>query len=108
MADEVKIDKELFHHRLNQLVSAWKSDKRSGNDALFEGVSSIVIVLGKNEDAPSYQKSNALHVSHCMLRMRDVDADRQQSWLLGYEFPSTLMVFTVDSLYVVTTPKKGM
>ena len=62
MADEVKIDKELFHNRLNQLIAAWKNDKRSSNDAIFGGVGSIVILLGKNEEAPSYQKSNALHV----------------------------------------------
>lgn len=60
MADEVKIDKALFHERLAQLISAWKSDKRSG-EAVFGGVGSIVILLGKAEDA-SYQKSNALHV----------------------------------------------
>lgn len=63
MADEVKIDKELFYNRLNQLISAWKNDKRSSNDAVFGGVGSIVILLGKNEEVPSYQKSNALHVS---------------------------------------------
>ena len=28
-------------------------------------------------------------------------------WLLGYEFPATLMLFTLDCLYVVTTAKKG-
>lgn len=30
-----------------------------------------------------------------------------QFWLLGYEFPATLMLFTLDCLYVVTTAKKG-
>ena len=61
MADEVKIDKALFHERLGQFVSAWKADKRSG-DSLFGGVGSIVILLGKAEDT-AYQKSNATHVS---------------------------------------------
>ncbi|KAL9023725.1 MAG: hypothetical protein Q9196_007018, partial [Gyalolechia fulgens] len=28
-------------------------------------------------------------------------------WLLGYEFPATLMLFTPDSLWVVTTTKKA-
>ena len=35
-------------------------------------------------------------------------ADGMQSWLLGYEFPATLMVLTTESLYVVTTAKKGV
>lgn len=32
---------------------------------------------------------------------------RTQFWLLGYEFPTTLMLFTVDTLYILTTQKKG-
>lgn len=62
MGDEnkVEISVNLFHERLGQFVSAWKADKRSG-DAVFGGVGSIVIILGKAEDAP-YQKSNAIHV----------------------------------------------
>jgi nucleosome binding factor SPN SPT16 subunit len=31
-----------------------------------------------------------------------------QFWLLGYEFPATLFLFTLDALYIVTTAKKGM
>lgn len=31
-----------------------------------------------------------------------------QFWLLGYEFPTTLMLFTLDTLYILTTQKKGM
>lgn len=30
-----------------------------------------------------------------------------QFWLLGYEFPATLLVFTTEVVYVVTTAKKG-
>ena len=63
MSDEVKIDKDLFQNRLAHLVSTWKNDKRSSNDAVFGGVGSIVVLLGKNEEVPIYQKSNALHVS---------------------------------------------
>lgn len=63
MADEnkVEIDKTAFSERLNQFISAWKADKRSG-DQLFGGVGSIAIMLGKADDVP-YQKSNALHVN---------------------------------------------
>ena len=63
MSDEVKIDKDTFHQRLSHFVSTWKSDKRqSSPDALFGGVGSIVVLLGKNEETPIYHKSNALHV----------------------------------------------
>lgn len=60
MAEEVKIDKQVFQDRLGQFISAWKADKRSG-DALFGGVGSIIILLGKSE-ATGFQKNNALHV----------------------------------------------
>ncbi|MCJ1415358.1 FACT complex subunit spt16 [Xylographa parallela] len=89
MAEEVQIDKQVFHDRLGQFVSAWKADKRSG-DALFSSVGSIVILLGKAEENAIFQKNNAMHF-----------------WLLGYEFPATLMIFTTETLYIVTTVKKA-
>ncbi|KZF20719.1 transcription elongation complex subunit [Xylona heveae TC161] len=89
MADEIKIDKDTFHDRLSHLVSAWKADKRSG-DALFGGVGSIVVIVGKTEESSSFQKNNAMHF-----------------WLLGYEFPATLLLFTPETLYIVTTAKKA-
>ena len=61
------IEKAIFQDRLGQFISAWKADKRSG-DALFGGVGSIVILLGRAEDM-AYQKSNAMHV-RCPLTCR--------------------------------------
>ncbi len=61
MADEVKIDKQAFHDRLSHFISAWRADKRS-NDALFSGVGSIVLLMGKNEGNITFQKNNAMHV----------------------------------------------
>ncbi|MCJ1238148.1 FACT complex subunit spt16 [Varicellaria rhodocarpa] len=91
MADEVKIDKKTFHDRLSQFISAWKADKRSG-DALFGGVGSMMILLGKIDDisTSTFRKNNAMHF-----------------WLLGYEFPATLFVFTTEIIYIVTTVKKA-
>ncbi|KAL2190863.1 SPT16-domain-containing protein [Thermothelomyces heterothallicus CBS 203.75] len=88
MAD-IKIDSKTFQERLSHFITAWKSDKRSG-DALFAGVSSIVILMGKVDEEPEYHKNNAMHF-----------------WLLGYEFPTTLMLFTLDTLYILTTQKKA-
>ncbi|KAL8419071.1 hypothetical protein RB594_002321 [Gaeumannomyces avenae] len=86
---EIKIDGKLFQERVSHFINAWKSDKRSG-DALFGGVSSILIMMGKVEESPEYHKNNAMHF-----------------WLLGYEFPTTLMLFTIDTLYILTTAKKA-
>ena len=62
MADEVKIDKDAFQTRLSLFISTWKNDKRQSNDALFGGVGSIVVLMGRNEENPSFHKNNAMHV----------------------------------------------
>ena len=93
MADEIVINKQNFHDRLGQFYSTWKADRRSNTDdskALFGGASSIIIISGKAEETSTYQKNNALHF-----------------WLLGYEFPATLLVFSLEAVYVVTTAKKA-
>lgn len=66
MADQVKIDKDIFHDRLSAFISQWKNDKRSG-DALFSGVGSIVIILGKNDESLGFQKNNAFQVGTAIL-----------------------------------------
>ncbi|ETS82139.1 FACT complex subunit SPT16 [Pestalotiopsis fici W106-1] len=88
MAD-IKIDGKLFQERVNHFITSWKTDKRAG-DQVFNGVASIVIMMGKVEENPEFHKNNAMHF-----------------WLLGYEFPTTLMLFTIDCLYIVTTAKKA-
>ncbi|KAI1962362.1 FACT complex subunit spt16 [Ophidiomyces ophidiicola] len=89
MGEEIKIDKALFSDRLSTLYTAWKADKRSASP-VFGGATSIVVVMGRTEDTNSFQKSNSVHF-----------------WLLGYEFPATLCLFTLEGMYVVTTGKKA-
>ncbi|KAK2739035.1 FACT complex subunit spt16 [Myotisia sp. PD_48] len=89
MGDSINIDKVNFANRLSSFYSAWKADKRAGSQ-VFGGVGSIVILMGRTEETAAFQKSNAMHF-----------------WLLGYEFPATLFVFTMEAMYVVTTAKKA-
>jgi nucleosome binding factor SPN SPT16 subunit len=90
MSEEIVIDKANFHNRLSSLINLWKGDKRSGN-SVFGDVSSIVVAWGKNEqDDLPFNKVTGLHV-----------------WLVGYEFPATLFLFTPDLVYIVTTKKKA-
>lgn len=64
MAEEgIKIDASVFHDRLSHFQAQWKNDKRSG-DAIFKGVGSIIILLGKAEDDVNYRKNNAFEVGH--------------------------------------------
>ena len=69
MADEIVIDKALFHERLNNLVTKWKADKRSG-DQVFQGASSIATVVGKASDPGTYLKPAAFQVSLHLPKMR--------------------------------------
>ncbi|PKX94504.1 chromatin-remodeling protein SPT16 [Aspergillus novofumigatus IBT 16806] len=89
MAEEIVIDKTSFFNRLSSFYTAWRADKRSSHPT-FGGVGSIVILMGKTDEANTFQKNNAMHF-----------------WLLGYEFPATLLVFTLEAVYVVTTAKKA-
>ncbi|KAI9689083.1 MAG: FACT complex subunit spt16 [Bathelium mastoideum] len=86
MADEVSIDKNVFHDRLASFISQWK---RSG-DAFFGGANSIVILVGKADETANFKKNNGF-----------------QFWLLGYEFPATLFVITQEAIHIVTTKKKA-
>lgn len=61
MGDEILIDKAAFFSRLSSLYASWKTDKRSPHPT-FGGVGSIVILMGKTDEANSFQKNNAIHV----------------------------------------------
>ncbi|KAF2158840.1 hypothetical protein M409DRAFT_30712 [Zasmidium cellare ATCC 36951] len=89
MAEEVSIDKAAFHTRLSSLITQWKADKRSSND-VFGDVGSIVVVMGKSDETQGFHKANGM-----------------QFWLLGYEFPATLFLITMDGMTIVTTKKKA-
>lgn len=90
MAD-IKIDRVLFQERLGSFLSSWRADLRSPSpNSTFNGANSILVLMGKTEESSQFQKNNAIHF-----------------WLLGYEFPATLMLFTTEMVYVVTTAKKA-
>ncbi|PNY29003.1 Uncharacterized protein TCAP_01080 [Tolypocladium capitatum] len=87
---EFKIDSELFQKRISHFASAWKNDLRS-QDGIFGGATSLLVIIDKtDEKAPGFRKNNAMHL-----------------WLFGHEFPTTLMLFLVDTLYIVTAQKKA-
>lgn len=77
MSDAIKIDNKLFHERISHFVNAWKADKRSG-DTLFGGASSIVVMMGKMEEAQGFQKNNAMHVRLCPPLLPPIAPSRSQ------------------------------
>ncbi|KAF9581674.1 FACT complex subunit spt16 [Lunasporangiospora selenospora] len=89
MPAEVTIDARLFHRRARGLVNHWKES--NGADDSFHNVNTLLVILGNvSEDDNIYQKTTSMQI-----------------WLFGYELTQTLMLFTQDTLHVVTGGNKA-
>ncbi|EPQ27210.1 uncharacterized protein PFL1_05133 [Pseudozyma flocculosa PF-1] len=87
---DIVIDAKAFSRRANALFKAWKAAESSEDlDALRQCDSVIVVSGGQNEEQP-YSKTSTIH-----------------TWLLGYEFPSTLIHLTRDGLTFITSASKA-
>ena len=75
MADDIVIDKDLFHERLGNFISKWKTDKRGG-DPIFQGAGSIATVVGKASDPGSYLKPAAFQVRLRKSNIQCIGADK--------------------------------
>lgn len=85
----MQIDKAAFHNSRSSLITQWNADKRSGTN-VFGDVGIIILVMGKSDESGNIHKANGM-----------------QFWLLGYEFPATLFLVTLEAMYFVTTKKKA-
>jgi nucleosome binding factor SPN SPT16 subunit len=86
MSDGVKIDSETMFKRLEHLQSQWVSHKASD----WGGADAICIPMGTStQDQVNYSKSSAIHL-----------------YLLGYEFPDTIMILLRNKFLVMAHPKK--
>lgn len=86
---EIAIDAGQFHRRLKKLLESWNAGQGTEGSA-FNDVQSFLVLMGSADEDNPYQKTAALH-----------------TWLLGYEFPATLMLFTREKLYLVTSENKA-
>ena len=68
---------------------AWSQAARDPG-ALWKGADALVIDAGSNNDEEIYSKSASLH-----------------TWLLGYEFPETVVVMCYRAILVLTSKKKS-
>ncbi|PLW13790.1 hypothetical protein PCANC_19533 [Puccinia coronata f. sp. avenae] len=88
MAD-VKLDVSLFYGRLNLLIQSWKDANEPDGEKL-QSTGGILLVAGNTDDSNPYKKTGAL-----------------QTFLLGYEFPSTLTFITHDSVIFLCSESKA-
>ncbi|KAL3231394.1 FACT complex subunit SPT16 [Nakaseomyces bracarensis] len=80
--DELNIDFEAFKSRLELLHKNYRE---------FEnGPTSMVFALGSSNPENPYQKTTALHY-----------------WLMGYEFPATLIAFLPKKVVIITSGPKA-
>ncbi|CAG8786131.1 8461_t:CDS:10, partial [Gigaspora margarita] len=91
---EIRLDADVFHKRARHFLSNWKSSlNKEASDELiqaFQGVNSILVVVGEIREEYPYQKSTAI-----------------QQWLLGYEFNDTLIFFTPDKIHFIVKEKRA-
>eukprot|EP00794_Sanderia_malayensis_P019250 gene19250-21178_t len=82
MSTKLVLDKEIFFRRTKKLYEHWK------NNGDTKHIDSFVSFVGQDDDVV-YSKSTAL-----------------QQWLLGYELPDTVLVFTESAIHVLASKKK--
>lgn len=82
-----EINLEIFGKRVKLLYACWKDYKQEH----WGGADAIAIVTPPPSEDLRYLKSSALH-----------------TWLLGYEFPETIMVFLQEQIHVLCSHKKAM
>ncbi len=89
MSEQIHIDAAAFQRRVNKLLTAWMDG--SGDFETLGEVESLLVVMGGQNDDLIYSKTTAIH-----------------SWLLGYEFPSTVILFTKKAVTFVTSASKAV
>ncbi|KAI8460997.1 FACT complex subunit-domain-containing protein [Phakopsora pachyrhizi] len=79
---DVKLNVEQFYRRLGTLIKSWKAAKDGdGEKQALSSTGGILLVAGNADETNPYRKTGAL-----------------QTYLLGYEFPSTLTLITTSSI----------
>ncbi|KAA1474845.1 FACT complex subunit SPT16 [Dentipellis sp. KUC8613] len=87
----VQLNKELFNSRLKHILDSWSKAGKNDDYSSIADVDAIYLAAGdpSGEDEP-IRKGVAF-----------------QTWLLGYEFPSTLTLFQKDKLYILCSASKA-
>eukprot|EP00605_Chrysophyceae_sp_TOSAG23-4_P002193 GSChrysophyteH1.ASY1.ANO1.2423.1 assembled CDS len=81
----MQINAERFFSRLTKLEEHWLANKE-----LWGGSDSLCIPIGPASEGQIYSKSSALHL-----------------YLMGYEFPDSVIVITKGKFYFMATAKKN-
>ncbi|CDR42361.1 CYFA0S09e01970g1_1 [Cyberlindnera fabianii] len=80
---EPKVDTIAFKKRVSSIQKKIERDE-------FGGAKSMLVVIGSADEENPYQKSSILH-----------------SWILGYEFPATIIYITKEKTIFITSSGKA-
>ncbi|KAJ8699613.1 FACT complex subunit spt16 [Pleurotus ostreatus] len=88
---QVELNKASFNARLKRIYDCWNSANENEDYAGLANVDALLIVAGDpaGEDEP-------MRKGTCL-----------QQWLLGYEFPSTLILFLKDKVCILCSASKA-
>ncbi|ETW85685.1 hypothetical protein HETIRDRAFT_424855 [Heterobasidion irregulare TC 32-1] len=86
-----KLNKEQFNSRLKHIVDSWTKATKNDDYSTIVDVDALFLAAGdpSGEDEP-VRKGTAF-----------------QTWLLGYEFPSTFMLFEKERVSILCSAKKA-
>ncbi|KAH9814734.1 FACT complex subunit-domain-containing protein [Melampsora americana] len=88
---DVKLNPIVFHRRLRTLLDLWKNATEDEVETLpFLSTGGLLLVAGNADETNPYRKTGAL-----------------QTYLLGYEFPSTLIFITPQTVTFLCSEGKA-
>ncbi|KAJ7074321.1 FACT complex subunit SPT16 [Mycena amicta] len=87
----VELNKAAFHSRVQRIYQGWRDAAQNEDYNIIDGADGLLLVAGDPapEDEPA-RKGTAI-----------------QQWLLGYEFPSTLILFAEDKISILCSASKA-
>jgi nucleosome binding factor SPN SPT16 subunit len=82
-----ELNRELIHSRMKIIYDSWAKAGKNDEYSAIADVDAIFLAAGEDEPV---RKGTAF-----------------QTWLLGYEFPSTFILFQKDKLSILCSARKG-
>ncbi|KAL0947324.1 hypothetical protein HGRIS_013443 [Hohenbuehelia grisea] len=91
MQQQVEINKNLFSSRLKRIYDGWQDAAQNEDYSCIADVDALMVTAGDpvTEDMPMPKGT-------CL-----------QQWLLGYEFPSTILLFQKEKLHILCSFSKA-
>jgi len=91
MSSPIEIDVLACWQRLEKVYQNWEANKDEEGPTAWNSADSLVLSVGEasSSDDQDYKKSGAI-----------------QTWLFGYEFPETVLVFCKEVFYILTSARK--